>query len=204
MDNNDYRQVGKNSHYNRAKAKQYIDTYWKNFNPAYPAFPVYEVVGGDCANFISQVLHAGGMEWVDDGNPSHYTWYTNWYCKPGATNKDGDARVSLSWKVAAMFMRHWEQRAARFMAMGYKDAINNMESLARQVRIGDVMQFCYANGEAWHTLAVTGFAWDREGGFNDIVLASHTQESNSRSLYHTLLKEPKDHILKVYIIKEGD
>lgn len=204
MYNIGYRETGKNSYYNRAKAKQYIDTYWKNFNPAYPAFPVFEVSGGDCANFISQVLHAGGMEWIDDGNPSHYTWYTNWYCKPGASIRDGDNRVTLSWKVAAAFERHWRERAARFMTMSYADAMSNINNLAYQVRIGDVMQFCYPNGIAWHTLVVTGFAWDAGGGFNDVVLASHTLESNRRSLYHTLEKEAGNNILNIYIIKEGD
>lgn len=195
------RAAGKNSFYNRQKAKAYIDTYWQNYNPAYPTF---HGGGGDCANFISQVVYAGGMPWVDDGNPAHYSWASNWYCKPGATNRDGDTRITLSWKVAASFMRHWEGRVARLTVMNYKDAINNMKDLAYQVFPGDPIQFCYANGVPYHTLIVTGYAWDPEAGFNDVVLASHTIDSNRRSLYHTMLKYPADYQLRMYVIKEGE
>jgi hypothetical protein len=195
------RAVAKNSFYNRSKAKLYIDTYWKNYNPAYPTF---HGGGGDCANFVSQVLYAGGMPWVDDGNPNHYTWFTNWYCKPGASNRDGDKRITLSWKVAASFRRHWEKRAAKLLVISYKDAINNMSDLSKQVFIGDPVQFCYANGTPYHTLIVTGYAWDKAAGVSDIVLASHTIDSNKRSLYNTMLKYPKDYHLRFYVIKDGE
>lgn len=191
----------KNSFYNRSKAKQYIDTYWNNYNPAYPTF---HGGGGDCANFVSQVLYAGGMPWIDDGNPDHYTWFTNWYCKPGATNRDGDRRVSLSWKVAAAFKKNWETRAAKQVVISYKDAIESMNELAFQVYVGDPVQFCYANGVPYHTLVVTGFAWDQAAGLNDIVLASHTIDSNRRSLYYTIQKFPKDYHLRFYVIKDGE
>jgi hypothetical protein len=191
--------VGKNSFYNRTKAKAYIDTYWKNYNGAYPTF---HGGGGDCANFVSQVLYAGGMPWVDDGRPNHYTWFTNWYCKPGASNKDGDKSISLSWKVAASFKRHWENRAAKRIVISYKDAINNMTDLSKQVFIGDPVQFCYASGVPYHTLIVTGYAWDKAAGVSDIVLASHTIDSNRRSLYNTMLKYPKEYQLRCYVIKE--
>jgi hypothetical protein len=201
-DKEDYsRVIGKNSFYNRAKAKAYIDAYWENYNPAYPTF---HGGGGDCANFVSQVLYAGGMPWVDDGNPNHYTWFTNWYCKPGASNKDGDKRISLSWKVAAAFKRHWEKRVAKQVVISYKDAIENMKELSKQVFVGDPVQFCYANGTAYHTLIITGFAWDKAAKLNDIVLASHTIDSNKRSLYHTIQKYPQNYLLRFYVIKEGE
>ncbi|MGB7605667.1 MAG: amidase domain-containing protein [Lutisporaceae bacterium] len=197
----EYRAIVKNNNYNRVKAKQYIDTYWDNYNPAYPTF---HGGGGDCANFVSQVVYAGGMKWVDDGNPSHYTWFTNWYCKPGATNRDGDRKITLSWKVAAAFRRHWEKRSARQILIKYRDAISDMEKLSRELYIGDPVQFCYANGVAYHTLIVTGFAWDKAAGVNDIVLASHTIDSNKRSLYNTMLKYPDNYLLRVYVIKDGE
>lgn len=195
------REVGKNNFYNRSKAKAYIDNYWENYNPAYPTF---HGGGGDCANFVSQVIYAGGMPWVDDGNPNHYTWFNNWYCKPGASNKDGDKRISLSWKLAASFKRHLEKRAAKTLVISYKDAIHNMKDLSRQVFVGDPVQFCYADGTPYHTLIVTGYAWDKAAGLSDIVLASHTIDSNRRSLYNTMLKYPKEYHLRFYVIKEGE
>jgi hypothetical protein len=200
-DISDSRVAGKNSFYNRSKAKAYIDTYFENYNPAYPTF---HGGGGDCANFVSQVIYAGGMPWVDDGNPNRYTWFTNWYCKPGASNRDGDKRISLSWKVAASFKRHFEKRAAKQVVIRYKDAIDNFKDLSKQVYVGDPVQFCYANGTPYHTLIVTGFAWDKAARLSDIVLASHTIDSNKRSLYNTINKYPMDYQLRFYVIKEGD
>lgn len=51
--------------YNPSAAVEYAGKYWNNYNPAYGN---YNSVGGDCANFVSQCLYAGGIE--QDG-----TWY---------------------------------------------------------------------------------------------------------------------------------
>ena len=46
------------SAYNGAAAAAYADTYWQNYNPAFPSFAKR---GGDCTNFVSQALYAGGI-----------------------------------------------------------------------------------------------------------------------------------------------
>ena len=46
------------SGYNGAAAAAYADTYWQNYNPAWPSFANS---GGDCTNFVSQALYAGGI-----------------------------------------------------------------------------------------------------------------------------------------------
>jgi hypothetical protein len=46
------------SAYNGAAAAGYADTYWQNYNPAWPSFANK---GGDCTNFVSQALYAGGI-----------------------------------------------------------------------------------------------------------------------------------------------
>lgn len=188
-----------NAFYSREKAKAYIDAYWKQYNPAYPSF---HKGGGDCANFASQVLAAGGMPWADSGKG--YTHSGSWYCKPGATNKDGDKRITLSWKVAASFKAHWQNRVERHMMLSYAEIQKNIDSVSHETHIGDIVQFCYSSGVPYHTLIVTGFNMDPEYHVRDIVLASHTHESNTRSLYRTVLKYPADYKLRVYIIKAGE
>jgi hypothetical protein len=190
-----------NSFYDRAKAKAYIDTYWKNYNPAYPSF---SHGGGDCTNFISQVLYAGGMPWVDDGNPANHRKSTNWYCKPGATAKDSERRITFSWKIAAVFKAHWIDRVEQHRMFSYSEAIKNIDAIADSVYLGDVVQFCYSSGVPYHTLAITGFNRDPEYKIKDIVLASHDIDSNRRSLYRTMLKYPADYKLRVYNIKLGE
>lgn len=46
------------SAYNGAAAAAYADTYWQTYNPAWPSFANS---GGDCTNFVSQALYAGGI-----------------------------------------------------------------------------------------------------------------------------------------------
>ncbi len=190
-----------NGFYNREKAKEYIDTYWKNYNPAYPTF---HQGGGDCTNFISQVLYAGGMPWADDKNPVNHKKGTNWYCKPGATAKDSERRITFSWKIAAVFKAHWINRVERHKMYSYTEAIQNMNELSREVFLGDVVQFCYSSGVPYHTLAITGYNRDPEYNVRDIVLASHDIDSNKRSLYRTMLRYPSDYKLRVYNIKMGN
>ena len=190
-----------NSFYDRERAKAYIDTYWKNYNPKYPSF---SHGGGDCTNFVSQVLYAGGMPWADDKNPANYKKSINWYCKPGATAKDSENRITFSWKIAAVFKAHWISRAARHRILSYTEAIQNINWLSDSVFLGDVVQFCYSGGAPYHTLAVTGYNRDPEYNIRDIVLASHDMDSNTRSLYRTMLKYPSDYKLRVYNIKLGN
>ncbi|MGE5632096.1 MAG: amidase domain-containing protein [Caulobacteraceae bacterium] len=205
MNSDEYRApktgIVNNSFYDRSKAKAYIDAYWKDYNPAYPSF---HHGGGDCTNFISQVLHAGGMPWKDDGNPANHRNSRNWYCKPGATAKDYEKRITFSWKIAAVFKGHWIQRVEKHFIVNYSEIINGIDYIFTEVHIGDVVQFCYSSGVPYHTLAVTGFNMDPEYNVRDIVLASHDIDSNNRSLYRTILRFPGDYKLRVYIIKKGE
>lgn len=51
--------------YNSTNAINYAYKYWSSYNPSYRN---YNSVGGDCANFISQILLAGGLK-------TDKTWY---------------------------------------------------------------------------------------------------------------------------------
>ncbi|MHA5051244.1 amidase domain-containing protein [Streptomyces sp. SD15] len=59
--------------YNYAAMATYAEKYWKNYNPAYRKF---NSVGGDCTNFVSQSLLAGGWQPISTVTPEEYdTWY---------------------------------------------------------------------------------------------------------------------------------
>ena len=54
--------------YDPAAAAAYALKYWQNYNPNYSN---YNSIGGDCCNFVSQCLHAGGLQM--DGS---WFWYS--------------------------------------------------------------------------------------------------------------------------------
>jgi hypothetical protein len=73
--------------YNGANAAAYADTYWSNYNPQYPSFANS---GGDCTNFVSQALYAGGLTM----RPSPpYSGNASWFMVPNGKQWS----YSLSW-----------------------------------------------------------------------------------------------------------
>lgn len=81
-----------------ADAVAYSNKYWSHYNPAYEN---YNPVGGDCANFTSQSISAGGM--------SHKTGdvYSKdaWFYTTGSLN----GGVSSSWIYCPTFVSHFRQ-----------------------------------------------------------------------------------------------
>ena len=94
-----YENGPQNIEYNRTNAQSYIGMYTTSPNSAYHYF-TYPDEGGDCTNFASQVVRAGGMSMtaaVD--NPGDSSWYyygSSW----------GRGRSS-SWTSATKFRTYW-------------------------------------------------------------------------------------------------
>jgi hypothetical protein len=76
------------SGYNGAAAAAYADTYWQTYNPAWPSFANQ---GGDCTNFVSQAIYAGGIAmrtsplyngnaawYMQQNRRHHWTWAAPW------------------------------------------------------------------------------------------------------------------------------
>ena len=74
--------------YDGAAAAKYADQYATSYNKAYPSFANK---GGDCANFVSQALFAGGIQqrpsptfsgaaawYMTQTNRKSWTWSTSW------------------------------------------------------------------------------------------------------------------------------
>lgn len=73
--------------YSGQSAASYADTYWSIYNPSYPSFANS---GGDCTNFVSQSLYAGGIAM----RPSPpYTGNASWFM----LSSGGSWSYSTSW-----------------------------------------------------------------------------------------------------------
>lgn len=109
----------------------YAEKYWKNYNPAYRAYPLG--TGGDCTNFVSQALKAGGWKHA----PGKAGDYTKWWY--------GSDTQSDSWTG----VNEWSWFALNS---------NRVKPLkyAYQMEVGDVLQADFnRDGSKDHTMLVT-------------------------------------------------
>ncbi|WP_230885290.1 amidase domain-containing protein [Streptomyces spinoverrucosus] len=110
----------------------YAEKYWTNYNPDYPDFNG-QGAGGDCTNFVSQSLKAGGWKHV----PGYVYDYTRWF---------GNADIQSHSFVG---VNEWS-----WFALNSK----RVTSLANvyQMDVGDVLQIDFdKDGSKDHTMIVT-------------------------------------------------
>ncbi|WP_432115010.1 amidase domain-containing protein [Streptomyces sp. S1] len=116
--------------YDYGAMAKYAEKYWKNYNPSYRTF---NGVGGDCTNFISQSLRAGG--WKND--TGWYKSYENWWYN--------SANQTWSWTGVdywASFARH-SKRAYN---------LTNVYHMG----VGDILQMDFnGNGSKDHSMITT-------------------------------------------------
>lgn len=167
-----------NSHYNRTEAKNYIEEHVTTPSDDYAWFGS-GTDGGDCTNFVSQVLKAGGMAFTSrSNNPTDNHWY--YY-----TSDWGWGRTS-SWTGADFFRKHWGQKNGVGNARAYSMKIytagelatNNSkwQGLYSSVKAGDVIQFVYyENGETYHSQVV--HRTSTEEAYGKVSTAQHSTGS---------------------------
>ncbi|GAB3653973.1 hypothetical protein GCM10027589_12430 [Actinocorallia lasiicapitis] len=116
--------------YSYSAMATYAERYWSNYNTAYRRF---NDTGGDCTNFISQALKAGG--WAHD--LGLYTDYHNWWYN--------SANQTRSW----INVGYWASFAR---ASGRTSYLGNVYDLG----IGDILQMDFTNnGSKDHSMMAT-------------------------------------------------
>ncbi|MEU6223021.1 amidase domain-containing protein [Streptomyces sp. NPDC047042] len=110
----------------------YAEKYWKNYNTAYPNFNGHGA-GGDCTNFVSQSLKAGGWKHV----PGYVYDYTRWF---------GNAEIQSDSFVGVNEWSWFAQNSKRTTSLAY----------VYQMDVGDVLQMDFnRDGSKDHTMIVT-------------------------------------------------
>jgi hypothetical protein len=119
--------------YDRHKAVQYAENYWNRYNPQYRYFS-----DNDCTNFVSQVLHAGGLPMEKSSSQGKGWWYQG-----GGSSND---RWSYSWSVAHVLYHYLGQgtRATRVQS-------------ASQLLLGDVICYDWDGDGRWNHNAVVTY-----------------------------------------------
>ncbi|MBZ9687660.1 amidase domain-containing protein [Clostridium estertheticum] len=133
--------------YSRINAVNYAITYALHPNPSFRYFPlINNDTSGDCANFISQCLLAGGAPMTFNG--SHPWWY-----KKNNILSTKDDTWSVTWTVAHSL--YWTLKVnQQSEATGIKGLEINDTSL---LELGDLIFFEGNDGNIFHSTIITAF-----------------------------------------------
>lgn len=155
--------------YDISEAVNYAKKYYYSYNIAYPDWSSY---GGDCANFVSQCLYAGGKPWK--GTPGSITQaqnFGNWFSTGSAENT---SNVSSTWRGADAFRHYWQMNS-----LSHK-RFNRYTSDAYDYGYrGDAVSLLTSTSRAYHTLIIVGYSND------SLIYAAHTRDTFSGELKHT-------------------
>lgn len=147
--------------YSANDAVAYANEYYKKYNPSYPDWGKEH--NGDCANFVSQCLFAGGKAKVY-GEPTDFSkWFSD-------GNKTDIKKVSSTWRGADAFKHYWMSNAK-----GYKK-FTSYDEAHKYGRKGDVVSLLRDTGRAYHTVIIVKRKKD------DLIYAAHTNDTNTGSL----------------------
>ncbi|MEF9951047.1 MAG: amidase domain-containing protein [Clostridium sp.] len=155
--------------YSPKDAVEYSIKYAYDYNPNYPHYAGY---GGDCANFISQALYAGGKPMIGYRSDS----MKDWFCR--TKNKWDTNLISSTWRGASAFKTYWSNNANGYRDFGssYFESIEAFREVYNYGNRGDVVTLYTAEGKPYHTLIIV----DYDKG--DLICASHSYDSSGRSL----------------------
>ncbi len=155
-------QIKSGGSYYRPYAVFYAHKYALTPNPDYIDFN--NSGGGDCTNFASQCLHAGGIPMVNTIWPrtSSYDWYY-FFNNPGYD----DDEYSWPWVNAYSLYKHFSWGSS-----GIAEQVENDNELS----LGDVVQIGYPNhGHSFHSMIVT-----KIDNYGNVFVSFHSPGNNTK------------------------
>ena len=137
--------------YDRIAAVEYARRWALDRNPN---FKDYEEFGGNCTNFISQCINAGGIPMDHQGNNIMKQWY--WY---------SDKNRTPSWTGSQPFFE--------YLINNNNDDTDNFgvyasESTYDELELGDLVQLI-ENGRAYHTMIISRILLDGDEVYDYLV-----------------------------------
>ncbi|MBQ7337043.1 MAG: amidase domain-containing protein [Clostridia bacterium] len=126
--------------YDPARAVEYAKAWALQRNPLFPDFAG---IGGDCTNFVSQCLLAGGATMNDTRD---FGWY---YFSP--------ENRAPAWSGVEYLYNFLTGDPEYLRENGGEGPYAREVTFAEGVREGDVVQLADTTGDYYHTLIITGF-----------------------------------------------
>lgn len=166
--------------YSRINAVKYAKTYALSPNPNFRYFPlINNNFSGDCTNFISQCLLAGGAPMIfNSANP----W---WYKRANTANRKDDT-WSIPWAVSHSL--YW---CLKINQQAKAPGIKGLEVYdIKLLELGDLIFFEGTNGAIFHAAIVTSFR-------NSQPLISHHSFEALNIPYKNSWGAVRHHFLKI-------
>lgn len=170
----------------------------KNYNHYVMAYPNLNHFG-DCANFASQCMLAGGMHYQNDWKVYRKN---NNFPAPTTIDQLNDTWELCSprtspWISAVQFGRYWKSLQSNIVWLSFKGsyAYNNPEEIMSfNIAEGDVMQqaenILNNIGDSKHTMYITGYTtYDSKPSF---VVTGHSSEQPGKPLLQICKENPDD------------
>lgn len=145
--------------YDRQAALDYAEKWVGTRNPEWPAYDIY---GGNCNNFASQVLLAGGIP-MDIYGSEQWKWYGD---SPNTANSAWGR--SPSWAGVNEFYQYALGNTGFGLACGLSGSYFDGKP-------GDLLQLG-ALGDWKHTVVIADVIRDKDGNFVDYLLHSNTAD----------------------------
>lgn len=149
--------------YNRAKALSYAYS-WANGEKVVrnPKYSDYSIYGGNCQNYVSQVIFATGvpMDWTGKRQ-----W--KWFDDNINLNEEPKGRTG-SWSGTEYFYNYCKKNTG-------KGLVAELGANIFSAQPGDVIQYV-VNGWAHHSVIVTDVVHDKNGNVVDLLINSNTTD----------------------------
>lgn len=172
-----YTHIYRGNNYNRQNAVRYALTYALNPNPNFIFFNLHGDGGGDCSNFISQCLNAGGAPFAYDSSP----WWYN--ARNGSWSVSWAVAHSLYWTLKL----RGEKRLKGLKATEVQDL--------GMLELGDLIQYEDYKGLIYHSAIITAYTFD--GGQKVPLISQHTY--NARNISYVKPQAKKMHFMKIEV-----
>lgn len=164
--------------YNRTDSTNYALDYYNSINPDYPDL---HSLGGDCANFVSQCLFAGGKSMTGD-------WYieklnSNYPAPENVTQLDNSWKLAdpSPWISAKEFNNFWSDYATTFEYKVTEYETDHRTIYSNSILGGDVVQLLKPVlwwYEGMHTMIIVGYDVPER----DFIYAAHSSDTKDSSI----------------------
>ena len=163
--------------YNRVEVYNWAYAHWSNYSAAYVNLGDNKWEGGDCANFVSQCLKAGGANNDKVGN---YQWY---YDNKGTSNTNDDI-YSWTWSTSRglnnILLNNY--KSDEFGPKGTEKVITGdweyNSTIGKFIEPGDIIQYQWKpDKNITHTAVIVGMLYNSSKNRYEPVIAEHTYDS---------------------------